>query len=509
MPYESAERLSALDAMFLGIETPDVHMHTGSVGVFEAGPLRRKDGGLDTKKIDEAIYSAVSHQPRLRQRIEHVPLFGHPVWVDDDRFDLNFHIHYTCLPRAGTTRELKRLAGRILSRQLDRNKPLWEMWFIDGVPGDRFAQLTKAHHCMVDGAAGVDMLSAMLSPSADAPIKPARKWVAGKRPPDAQLLADELAHRAGFPLAAMSSGYDLLRNPQRTAATIRQTTESIGDFLRSAMPASRTPLNPSIGRYRRFDWIAADLDEVKVVKNHLGGTINDVVLACVAGALRTFMQSRGIAVENLDFRAAAPVNVRNNSQHSGGNHVSSLIIELPLSESDPRLRLEKVIEATQHAKSTHQEWAAEIVEDLCDRTLPGLLVQVGKAVPLLRPCNTIVTNVPGPQFPLFLLGARLLELYPYVPLLENTAIAIALFSYDGQLFWGIGGDWHEVPDLHDLTEAVQTEIATLHALALVHSPPQPKARRSKRAAAPAKAAARTKRPRAPQTATGGRRKSGQ
>ncbi len=491
MPYENAERLSALDAMFLGIESSEVHMHIGSVSIFEAGPLREEDGSLAIERLEHSIESAVSYRPRLRQRIDYVPILGHPVWVDDERFNLRFHIRHISLPKPGTPRQLKRLAARIVSQSLDRSKPLWEIWFVDGLQGDRFAQIIKVHHCMADGAAGVDLMTALLSMSPETEPKPAKRWVASARPSGGRLLIDELVYRSTFPLAALKAGLSLANSPQRSLANLRQTMEGVNDFLlNGALPASRTPLNPKVGPYRRLDWLDVDLDRVKLIKNRLGGTVNDVVLAVVSGAMRTFLGSRGMDVDDLVFRAAAPVNVRRKGQHLKGNHVSSLILELPVGEADPVKRLSRVIKATTHAKSTHQEMTTEVLEDLSDRTFPGLLVQLGKAVPWLRPCNTIVTNVPGPNFPLYLLGAKLLEVYPCVPLLGNTGVAIALFSYNGRLFWGFNGEWDELPDLHDLTEAVETELAVMYAAAEkapVKAPssprPRAKAKKEKRTAA--------------------------
>lgn len=489
MPYENAERLSALDAMFLGIEAPEVHMHTGSLLVFEAGALRAEDGGLEIDRIEQALQSSISYIPRLHQRIDHVPLIGHPVWIDDDRFNLRFHVRHLSLPRPGNLRQLKRMAGRILSQPLDRGKPLWEMCFIDGLEGGRFAQICKVHHCMVDGASGVDLMTALLATSPDATPKPARRWVTSTKPGSLRLLVDELKHRAGFPLAAVRAGRALMRDPQRTLATLQQTLAGVGEFLlNGVVPASDTPLNLQIGPYRRFDWMDVDLDRIKLIKRRLGGTINDVILTCVAGAMRTFLSSRGVRVTELDFRAATPVNSRKSGTRAAGNHVSSLIIELPVGEADPRERLRRVIEATGHAKSTHQEVSTQVFEELSDRTFPSLLVQMGQAVSWLRPCNTIVTNVPGPSFPLYMLGARLLEVYPYVPLLGNTGVAIALFSYDGHMFWGFNGEWDEFPDLHDLVEAVATEIETLFTVADCHTPPAAASKRK-----PTSATARRKR----------------
>lgn len=507
-PHYAADRLSALDAMFLGIESHSAHMHVGSISIFDGEPLRAPGGGIDMERLRRGMESVVSHTPRLRQKIERTPVIGHPVWVDDHRFNLHFHLRHTMLPPPGDDRQLKEVVGQVMSRSLDRHKPLWEMWFVDGLSGGRVAQITKVHHCMIDGAGGVSLMMAMLSLDDD-PEPPAIKhWVASERPTGAQLLAAELAHRATFPLAALRMASSALGGSNGAKPSLRGAVEALGDLLQSGLsPASATALNGRIGAFRRFDWLITDLDRIKRIKSRLGGTVNDVVLACVAGAMRGFLIGRGEDVGSIDFRTAAPVNVRDaqNAKSARGNFVSSLIVPLPLDEPSALRRLALVREATERAKGAHQARGAELLEDLSDRIAPGLMVQIGRVVPLLRPCNTIVTNVPGPPFPLFLLGARLLDVYPYVPLMEHTSVAIALFSYCGRMFWGFNADWDELPDLDELVAAVAAELDVLEELSAAEAPPAPR-RRTPRKAPPRRAG--VNRSRAAASAVASRRSRG-
>ncbi len=463
MAYTHFERLSALDATFLAIENHDVHMHVGSVGLFEVGPLPGEDGALDIARIRTATESALQNLPRFRQRLAWIPFFDHPVWVDDERFNIHYHVRHTALPRPGDERQLKRLAGRILSQQLDRGKPLWEMWFVEGLEGDRFAVVTKVHHCLIDGISGVDLLVALLRTTPDPTVEPPRQWIPRPVPNARQLLAGELARRATLPAALLGAARGAVADPLRAARKARDALEGLAESVVPAVwPASSTPLNPDVGPYRRFDWTRFDLDAVKEVKNRLGGTVNDVVVAAVTGALRTFLHRRGVRGEDLQFRAMLPVNTRRQEEYGRlGNRVSFLLAELPLAEADPRRRLERVTETTQRLKESKQVHGFDLIEKIADWTSTEVAVRFARLGARARTYNVVVTNVPGPHFPAFLLGARMLEIYPVVPLYTNQALGIALFSYDGGLFWGFNSDWDAVPDLHDMVEAVQSEFEVL------------------------------------------------
>jgi diacylglycerol O-acyltransferase / wax synthase len=463
MSYHHHERLTALDAMFLELESASVHMHVGSVGLFDAKPLRTRHGGIDFERIKAMSGASLAMYPRFRQKLATIPLFGRPAWVDDTRFNLDYHLRHTSLPVPGDVRRLKRLAGRIMSQKLDRSRPLWEMWFVDGVEEDRFAVITKVHHCMIDGMSGVDLMASMMRLDDDPAVADAKPWV--PRPPStpAEMLRAELMRRASLPVAMLRGAGAALARPRQVLGSLGESAAGIVEAIGTGLaPASTTPLNPDIGPHRRFDWARFDLADVKAIKKRLGGTINDVVLACVTGAVRSFLHQRGIHVRDLDFRSMLPVSIRTGAERGTlGNRVSFLVARLPLAEKDPRRRLERVVAATQEIKGSRQVVGAEALEEISDWTHGGLFVQYARLAARTLAYNLVVTNVPGPQFPVYLLGARMLETYPLVPLFENQALGIALFSYDGGLFWGFNSDWDAMPDLHDFVRDVEDEFALL------------------------------------------------
>ena len=459
-----SERLSALDASFLAVEDEGTHMHVAAVLLFEAGPLRRPDGGLDIECIREWIGARLHLVPRYRQKLARVPLAEQPVWVDDLNFNLQYHVRHTSLPPPADERLLKRLAGRIMSQKLDRGKPLWEVWAVEGLEGDRFALITKAHHCMVDGISGIDLIATLLRPNPEMKCEPAPRWFPRPAPSGSQLLADEIRHRLRTPMAFADRAREALRDPLASFESARQTATAIGETIAAGLrPASRTPLNPAyIGPHRRFDWIAFDLNDVKEIKNRLGGTVNDVVLATVAGAIGTYLKQRRVSVQGLDFRAMIPVNLRPLSDRGRlGNRLAVLLAELPIGEPDPRRRLQRVIETMARMKQSGQVRGSELLEELSDWTAPAVLNQTVRMAARVRAFNLVVTNVPGPDIPLYLCGAPLLEPYPVVPLYSNQALGIALFSYHGALYWGFNSDWDRIPDLHELVDALALHFQEL------------------------------------------------
>jgi len=475
------ERLSALDAAFLGVEDRCSHMHIGSVATFDASALG-PGGALDLDRVRHLVEAALAIVPRYRQRVETVPLLGHPVWVDDAFFNLHYHVRHTRLPMPGDERQLKRLAGRVVSQQLDRGKPLWENWFVEGLEGDRFAILSKLHHCMVDGVGSIELTTAtMRTEPGDDPrlAEPLPPFVPRPAPSGRELLVAELGHRAGGALGFASASARALVSPRQAAQTVATTVEGVAEGVVAGIrSASPTPLNVEIGPHRRFDWTAMRLDALRAVKGRLGGTLNDVVLAVVSGAMRRYLGSRGVDVDGLDFRAMVPVSIRG-SYEGAGNRVASVVVRLPVGEADARERLARVSRETEAVKHSAQVQAARVLEDLTDWSMPALLSQSGRLVGMSQPFNLVVTNVPGPQFPLYFLGARMLQCYPLVPIFHYQALGIALFSYDGGLFWGFNADWDAVPDLHDLVTAVDEEFRVLSAAARlddVAAPPSAAAR---------------------------------
>lgn len=446
-------------------------MHVGALAVFDAGPLR-KGAGIDFSKIRTYVESALSDMPRYRQRLARVPGLGHPVWIDDDHFDIHYHLRHSALPSPGDDRTLKRLAGRIFSQQLDRSRPLWEFWVVEGLTGGRFAIIPKLHHCMIDGIAGVDFMARLLSTSEDAspPVSP-EPWRARAAPSAATLLASELGYRAGASRRAIDRTRNALQDFSGWLDTTRGKVGDLSNALRAGLsPASPTPLNPRhIGPHRRFDVCRMDLERVKEVKRLLGGKVNDVVLATATAALARFLERHGVDVAKLDdYRALVPVNVRSELDASaGGNRVAMTLAKLPLQERDTRRRYQCVVEMSTYLKAeSGQASGTQLLQQIGDATTPNLVRDVFRVAGMVRAFNIVITNVPGPPFPLYLLGAKLDSIFPLVPLFENQALGIALFSYAGGLYWGLVADWSSVSDLHELSNELTTAFDELHAVAI-------------------------------------------
>jgi diacylglycerol O-acyltransferase len=466
VPYTHYDRLTALDTVFLDIESPNVHMHVGSVGIFDAGPLA-VDGGLDFERICAIVDADLRRAPRFRQKLARVPVTGHPVWVDDEHFNVLYHVRHTSLPLPGDERTLKRLVGRIMSEKLDRSKPMWELWFVEGLEGGRFACISKVHHCLIDGISGVDLLAAFMGADEDhRPQAGETRWIPRPRPGPLALLGDEIRRRTTRPLRALGGAARSLDRPrERFDSASRSVRGFLESFSNTLTPASETPFNVPIGPHRRFDWTRFDIGVLREVKKNLGGTLNDVVLACVAGAVRTYLADHDVGIEEIDFRTFVPVSTRKASERGKlGNRVSLLVAHLPVDERDPRRRLEKIVEETRKLKSSDQVKGTSALEEISDWTTTGLLSQFSRLAAARRSYNVVVTNVPGPQMPVFMNGARLLESYPLVPLFDNQALGIALFSYDGVLHWGFNADWDAIPDLHEFVLLIEREFETLRKL---------------------------------------------
>ena len=469
MAYSYFERLSALDNSFLAIEDGVSHMHIGAVAIFEGGPFLTPDGGIDIERFRRMMEVDLHRVPRYRQRLRRTPLFDQPVWVDDDRFNLSYHVRHTHLPKPSDDRQLKRLAARVMSQELDRGKPLWEMWVVEGLDEGRFAIITKAHHCMIDGVGSVQLTGSMMRPTPDVDPRfdePPPRWIPRAAPSQRDLLFAEMGHRTVAPLKALvATGLAAVR-PWSALAGVRDILTELATTLGTGLSsASPTPFNVEIGPHRRFDWTVTDLAGLKAVRTRYGGTVNDVVLAVLAGALGSFLRRRGMDPARLDFRVMVPVNVRDaTTRHDLGNQVSMLVVQLPIGERNPLRRLERTIEETRRVKRSRQAAGVQLIEALSDATFPGLMVQFARLTTLARPYNLVTTNVPGPPIPVYVDGARMLACYPLVPLFANQALGIALFSYDGRLHWGFNADWDALPDLHDLVQAVEHELAAIQDL---------------------------------------------
>jgi diacylglycerol O-acyltransferase len=463
MSYSHYDRFSSMDATFLDLEDGNAHMHVGSVGIFDGEPLTAAGGGLDFDRILEFAGTALQKNVRFQQKIDHVPVLRQPVWVDDDKFNLSYHVRHTCLPAPGSERLLKRLVGRIMSEGLDRGKPLWELWFVEGVEGNRFAVVSKVHRSLADDVSGFGLLLAFLDSAPHHRAKPAGAWMPRPAPSSSRLFFDELTRRASIPLSLLRAGARAVSVPRRSLSTLRDAGIGLGQAAKAALvPASETPFNSPLGPHRRFDWARVEIGDRAELERRFGGTFDDVVLAVAAGAVRRFFIGRGLRVDDLDFRALVPVSHRRDGEGEAlDGRASTLLAPLPLEEPDPGRRLHKIAETRRELEASKQRQGGEMIAEIADRTFNGLMVQFARFGLRNRAANLVIANVPGPPKPVYLLGARMREIYPVVSLGSDQTLGVALIHYAGGLYWGFNSDWDVLPDLHDLVEAVHSEFEEL------------------------------------------------
>ena len=453
------DRLTGLDSSFLHLEQNGAHMHVAACMTFE-GPSPHHD------ELVAAIEARLHLVPRYRQRLAFVPLQqGRPVWVDDPHFNIRYHVRHTALPAPGGDEELRRLAGRLFSQRLDRNKPLWELWLVEGYQGDHFALISKTHHALVDGISGVDLVTVLFD-SAPEPLPvhgPESPWVPRPMPTGAQLLADALRERATVPAEIARGVRAVMRGPRQIAEGTRDALVGVGALAFAGMNAAPpSPFNQPIGPHRRFAWVRAELDEFRSTKSALGGTVNDVVLTAVAGALGRYLRRHGYPTRDLTLKAMVPVSVRADSARGAlGNQVAAMMAPLPVGVTDPEERFALVHAAMADIKSSGQAVGAQALTELTGFAPPTIMDQAARLISRQRFFNLVVTNVPGPQHPLFLLGRRLESLYPMVPLARNQGLGIALMSYAGALDFGLNGDFDVMADLDGLATDLQESIAEL------------------------------------------------
>jgi diacylglycerol O-acyltransferase / wax synthase len=457
------DRLSGLDSSFLHLEGAGAHMHVAACAVLQ-GPAP------DYQDLVDAVDARLHLVPRYRQRLAFVPLQqGRPVWVDDPHFQIAFHVRHTALPRPGGEAALRRLAGRVFSQALDRNRPLWEIWLVEGLQEERFALLFKTHHALVDGISGVDVATVLFDLGADAapPAPAGRPWTARPLPTAPQLLADALIERATVPTELVRGARAVIRGPRHVATRVGTAAVGLSAMAWSGLrPAPRSPFNVRIGPHRRFTWASFELADLKAIKNEFDATVNDVVLTAVAGALGRYMRRRGESTDGVVLRAMVPVSIRVELEQSAlGNRVAAMWAPLPVGIEDPEERLDIISEAMVDAKASGQAVGAQLLTELPGFAPPTIVAQAARLQARQRVFNLVVTNVPGPQMPLYVLGRKLLEVYPMVPLAENTALGIALLSYNGSVFFGFSADFDAIPDLDLLAEDLRAAIDELRAAA--------------------------------------------
>lgn len=449
------ERLSNLDASFLALETRTTHMHVGAVAIFAPGPSIT-DVGVDISTIRRLIQSRLYLIPRYRQRLATVPLEGSPVWVDDEHFHLDYHVRHIALPHPGSTEQLKDLAGRLMSQQLDRSKPLWELYIVEGLEDQGFAIVAKIHHCMIDGISGIDLMAVLLDFTVEFEIAEPKAWSARSAPNGTELAVREVSRAISGVLAG------ILKAPSEIGNWTTSWTErarATGASLSSGWlsQTARTSLNGPIGGSRAFDWLQIPLSDVKNIKNRHNATVNDVMLAIVTGAVRSYLvEVGGVSDEELgeiDFRIMAPVSVR--AEHEAGtlgNKVAMWLMELPIAEPDPAKRVHIVTRETRNLKETDQALGASTLVEVSTGAPATLVSLAARLAGRVRPFNMTITNVPGPQFPLYLAGSEMLATYPLVPLWQSHGAGIAMFSVRGMIDIGINMDRDLIEDTSLLAE---------------------------------------------------------
>jgi WS/DGAT/MGAT family acyltransferase len=480
VPQQHLDRLSAVDAAFLHQESPTTQMHIGGVILLE-GPAPPFDD------LREHVRSRLPLVPRYRQKLAAPPLgLGRQMWIDDPAFNLDYHLRHTALPRPGGDDALRRLVGRLFTQRLDRTKPLWELWVVEGLAGGRTALISKTHHALVDGIAGVDLATVLfdLDPEPH-PIEPGDPWQPRPEPTGAELAAASLRNAARLPFR----GLEALGRVPSELAEAREAIEGLGEVVWAGLnPPPDTPLNVRIGPHRRFEVAPARLEDLKQIKDAFGGTVNDAVLAVVAGALQRWFHARGLRTEGLELRACVPVSVRTADERGAlGNRLTQLVAPLPIGVRDPVERLRLISEAMAGVKDSKQALGAQVIAGAQEFAPPTLLAQASRLNFSTRFFNLLVTNIPGPQVPLYVLGRKVEAVFPVPFLAGDRALAIAVMSYDGGMGFGLLGDLDAMADLVIVATGIEESLAELLALARGEEPPKPtpaRRRSGKKAAAP-------------------------
>ncbi len=443
-------------------------MHVGSVAIFDAGDLSTDHGGIDIDRLRDYVAAKLHRVPRYRQRIAYTPFERHPIWVDDPHFNVFYHVRHTALPRPGDERQLKRLAGRLMSQQLDRGKPLWELWVVEGLQGGRFGLISKVHHCMIDGISGAEILQQLFTPHPQLLSPPPKPYEPRPLPSRMALIRNTTGNTLQTPRTLLTLATRTVAAPRDAVRKSLETLPAVGRVVQAwSQSASVTPINKPIGPHRRFDWLDMDFRRVKYVKNMMGATVNDLVLTIVSMAMTRFFERRGIdpkRQEELRFRVFCPISLRSAEEKNAlGNRVAMPIVDLPLGDVAHETRLAKVQQSFGRFRETKQALAAHVLTSVGEWVAPSLATLSVRMSYKRHAGNLVVTNVPGPQIELYLLGARMLQTYPVVPLYIEQCLGIALFSYAGHLYWGFNADWDTMPDLHDLVEDVEAVFNALEA----------------------------------------------
>ena len=453
---ERPERLSASDMSSLLAERGPIHVNVGAALILEGDPPT-----LD--ELLEHVESRLALVPRFRQRVQATPLqITNPVWADDPGFDLEWHVRHVALPRPGSTDQLRDLVGRVMSTPLDLERPLWQLYLVEGLEGGRHAYISKTHHALVDGVSAVDVGTIMLDPNPEGtemPI-PEERWDPDVPSPEL-LFVRAATDRISTPMrAARKAALGALSMPRETAGRVMRTAESFAGLAAGGPTAPRTFLNEEIGRDRRVAFVRTELDALKQARGETGSTVNDVILAVATGGLRRLFERRGEAVPD-QLVALVPMSIRRSDEHLElGNRIATLMVALPLSEPDPAERLRLVHAETTRVKESEQARAASLVIEATGWTPPTINRVLADVISRQLNWNLVVSNVPGPQMPFYLLGRRMVEVYPVVPLSpQQHALSIGVVSYDGGVFFGITADRNLFADIDEVAADLEAALA--------------------------------------------------
>ena len=456
-----AERLTALDAQFLYMERPTAHMHVGGVSVLD--PSTKPDGPLTFDEFKAHLLRRIHLVPRFRQKVVFLPFnVGRPMWTDDPHFDIDFHLRRASIPSPGGHKELADFVQRVHSRPLDRTKPLWEAYFIEGLEGGLFAIYSKTHHAMIDGVSGLDIATVLFDFTPEAREVEPESWTPAKQPSTPELLRSWAVDSVTHPVEAIAHQVSgAIEAPRAVLGTVRTALGSVQEMVGAGMAPS-SPFNVPIGPNRRFSFTDIPVADAKAIKNALGGTVNDVILTGVAGMLRRALMAREISTADISMRAMVPVSTRDESQKMAlGNRVSMFFVDLPVGDMDPAKRLSLISAGTRHFKESGQAIGAASLVGLTRWAPPTLHALAARLTVRQRFANLVVTNVPGPQVPLYLLGAQLKGMYPLMNLTETMALMVAIVSVSGTMGFGFTADWDAVPDIDELPEYLQAAIDEL------------------------------------------------
>lgn len=457
-----SERLRSTDMAFLVNESASTPMHNATLEVFEAA-----DDRFDYEKLIALIADRIAFVPRYRQRIRSVPgRFANPVWVDDDDFDLTYHVRRSALPRPGSMEQLRELAARIMSRRLDRNRPLWEVYLVEGLAAGRFAVLWKSHQILVDGVSTVDLGQVILDVHPEPRVTVHDDWRPAREPSPPALVAEAVSESLRDPRKAVSTARGNAESLIRVAGAVGNRAASVAGSLSNRRSSPESPINTVLSEQRRFVTVKTRLADYRRVRRVHGGTVNDVILATITGGLRGWLMTRAESLHgSRQLKAMVPVSVMDDelAPTSLGSQVTGHLLNLPIGESSPVVRLHQVSYALKAHKETGRAVAADRLADVAGFA-PTTFHALGTRVAsdqVRKGFNLVITNVPGPQFPLYAAGAQMLESYPVQPLLPGHALAIGVTSYDGGVYIGITADRDALPDVQVLGQCLEEALEEL------------------------------------------------